>query len=1295
MSRLTRRTRAVVAATASVAIAGVLSPGVATALTPTSPTPASPVPADAAPAALDDLIISEYVEGTSNNKALEIYNGTGAAVDLTGYRIQGFQNGGTAVGYTVPLEGSLAPGEVYVVAHSQWALDYTPDQTFNMQFNGDDAVVLSTTAGAVVDSLGQVGFDPGDAWGTPPTTTFDATLVRNPDVCAGDTVTDDVFDPATEWTGLPTNDVTNLGGHTHQCGPIEPQAPVINEVSVDTDSTDIEFFEVFGEPDTHYSDLSILQIKADVPHAQAGRVLTVHPVGTTDADGFWSIDLPVNALQNGSISLLLVSGNTSEPGTVVDTDLDGVIDAPAWDELLDDVAFVDGGAEDLAYSATVLEAGFDGEPFKVGGASRIPDGVDTDTTADWVRNDFNKAGFPGFEGPPAPGQAWNTPGEPNEVYEEEPPPPGGECGDPATLIGAVQGSGAATPIPGQVVTVEGVVVGDFQTGGFNGFFVQDAGDGNPATSDGIFVFAPGGAEVSVGDQVRVTGTAGEFSGKTQLTAPTYEICDSDVDLPEATQLEFPLTDEEKEAVEGMYVTFPADLSILEYFNYARFGEVVVGTGLDTDRQFQPTALALPDSAEAVAVRDHNATHRITMDDGLSPQNPDVLRHPAGGQFTLEHTFRGGDTITELTGVMDYAFSLYRIQPTQDAEFTKSNPRPATAPDVGASTMTVASFNVLNYFTDLSGRGADTPEEFERQEVKIVAALADLDADVVGLIEIENNDDEAVDTLTEALNEVVGADTYDYVATGTIGTDEITTAFIFKPAAVTPVGDFATLTSADDARFLDTFNRPTLAQTFEENATGETVTVAVNHLKSKGSGCEAVGDPEDPWAGNCNGVRTAAAEAMVDWLAEDPTGTGSENSLVIGDLNSYDKEEPIGVFLDAGYSDLLLEHQGELEYSYVFDGQLGYLDYALANEALAGKVTGTEAWKINADEPSVLDYDLSFKGPGQAALFEPNAFRSSDHDPILVGLDLAQATTPDPVVVDRLAGPNRYATSANIAAEFGDVDTVYLTSGQEFPDALTGTAPAVRDGAPVLLTKADLLPSATKAALASLTPDQIFVVGGTGPIPDAILEEAEALTGAEVVRISGPDRWATASALAQTRFAAEDVDTVYVASGLEFADSLAAGPLAGLGDDPIVLTKPGAVPSATVAALEALEPDHIVVLGGPGAISNDVVTELSGYADTIERVNGDDRYATAAAVAERVPPSDSTFVASGQAFPDALSGAALAGLHESPLLLTQQDHLPSVTGAALLEREPSTVILFGGPGAISEAVKTAIEELFLP
>ena len=187
-----------------------------------------------------------------------------------------------------------------------------------------------------------------------------------------------------------------------------------------------------------------------------------------------------------------------------------------------------------------------------------------------------------------------------------------------------------------------------------------------------------------------------------------------------------------------------------------------------------------------------------------------------------------------------------------------------------------------------------------------------------------------------------------------------------------------------AAFLDDYNRPVLAQTFQDNATGGIFTVAVNHLKSKGSDCNDVGDPDlGDGAGNCNLTRKAAAEALVDWLATDPTGSGDGDFLIIGDLNSYDKEDPIDVLLAGGYTDLIYQFLGEDAYSYVFDGQLGYLDHALAgaNVNLLDEVTGVTVWHINADEPDLIDYDMSFKQDAQDALYAPDAYRSSDHDPV--------------------------------------------------------------------------------------------------------------------------------------------------------------------------------------------------------------------------------------------------------------------------------------------------------------------------
>ena len=177
------------------------------------------------------------------------------------------------------------------------------------------------------------------------------------------------------------------------------------------------------------------------------------------------------------------------------------------------------------------------------------------------------------------------------------------------------------------------------------------------------------------------------------------------------------------------------------------------------------------------------------------------------------------------------------------------------------------------------------------------------------------------------------------------------------------------------------NRPALAQSFIDNTTGGIVTVAVNHLKSKGSACDDVGDPDlGDGSGNCNLTRKAAAEALVDWLATDPTGSGSGNFLIIGDLNSYDKEDPIDAILAGAddtpstaddYTDLIFKYQGENAYSYVFDGQIGYLDHALASSSLTPKTTGTTIWHINADEPDLIDYDMTFKLPAQDALYAPD------------------------------------------------------------------------------------------------------------------------------------------------------------------------------------------------------------------------------------------------------------------------------------------------------------------------------------
>jgi predicted extracellular nuclease len=594
-----------------------------------------------------------------------------------------------------------------------------------------------------------------------------------------------------------------------------------------------------------------------------------------------------------------------------------------------------------------------------------------------------------------------------------------QCGDPFTPIYTVQGDGLVSPLAGTQVSVEGIVVGDFQNnaseddGDLNGFHIQDPdGDGITATSDGVFIYAPGAADVAMGDRVRVRGAVSEYNGLTEITVSQLWICSTGNNLPAAAELWLPVAAvDDLEAYEGMWVTFPQALVISEYYNFDRYGEIV----LSSERLDQPTAVEEP-GPDAIELIAENLLDRITLDDGLTTENPDWVRHPNGAEFTLSNRFRGGDTLTNAAGVIDYTRGLYRIQPTQGADYAFANPRTEYPADVGGG-LKVVSFNVLNYFTTIdtgdwicgpSGnmecRGADTEEEFERQRNKIISAMARIDADVVGLIEIENHPgDVPVADLVSGLNVVMGAGTYDYIATGAIGTDAIRQAFIYKPATVTPQGAYAILDSSVDARFLDDYNRPVLAQTFMGNTTGGIFTVAVNHLKSKGSDCNAIGDPDaGDGSGNCNLTRKLAAEALVDWLATDPTGSGDGDNLIIGDLNSYDKEDPIDA-IKAGaddilgteddYTDLILAYQGEHAYSYVFDGQIGYLDHALANGDLSQETSGVTVWHINADEPDLIDYDMSYKSDAQDALYEPDPYRSSDHDPVIAGLNVCDEIAP--------------------------------------------------------------------------------------------------------------------------------------------------------------------------------------------------------------------------------------------------------------------------------------------------------------
>jgi predicted extracellular nuclease len=645
------------------------------------------------------------------------------------------------------------------------------------------------------------------------------------------------------------------------------------------------------------------------------------------------------------------------------------------------------------------------------------------------------------------------------------------CGDPATLISAVQGPGFVSPIVGQLVTVEGVVVGDFQEGSeLSGFFVQEEDadfDGDINTSEGVFADEGGyaGPDVNEGDLVRVTGTVVENFTHTEIDAINVLACDYgpgaygpvEVTLPEET-------DGDLEKVEGMNVDVTNTMSVAQNYFLGRYGQLTLSSDL-TNRLFQPTNQVLPNTPESAALADYNNRHLLFLDDGVDVSscgdNPVPVPYIGPAPPAV---LRGGDHVTNLTGVLDYgtinsggpcsdptSFGRdYRLQPTQEPVFSTENPRTAAPDDVGG-TVKAVSFNVLNFFNGdgmgggfPTSRGADSFNEFVRQRIKIYEAMKAIDGDIVGLMEIENDGFDpysAIAELVKVLNEGpcwdspdecaaigysdpgLGAGTYAYIdaGPGIIGDDAITVGFIYKPASVTPNGSPLVV---DETAFTDpnntgsSRNRPAIAQTFDY-ADGDTFTAIVNHLKSKGSPC-GPGD-DDPEQASCNVTRTLAAEYLIDTVVPAvQASSGDPDVMIMGDLNAYAMEDPIRALTDGGFINLVKEFNGDYAYSYTFDGMVGYLDHSLANSSLTALVTGVTEWHINTDEPAVINYDEDFNPPGY---YSPDAYRASDHDPVIAGI--CEGTPPAVTVTvdpDSLWPPNHQYVDVTATVEVDDFDS---------------------------------------------------------------------------------------------------------------------------------------------------------------------------------------------------------------------------------------------------------------------------------
>ncbi len=629
--------------------------------------------------------------------------------------------------------------------------------------------------------------------------------------------------------------------------------------------------------------------------------------------------------------------------------------------------------------------------------------------------------------------------------------------DQLVPVPAIQGPGTSSPlVPAgkfeseQAYATRGVVT-QVVSGLYKGFFIQDEqGDGDAATSDGLFVYTTkANAAFVPGAEVCVSGKVKEYFNQTQINADELVVTRPAGAVPAAVDL-VPVAGESLsqllERHEGMQVRLVPGSSLVVTRNFSfdydgKRNNLVLAYGAPLIKSTQKFA-AMSQEASDWALRNQQNQLVVETDakapDGVLPWYPG---------FNAEDGYlRIGDRLNGLEGALGYSYNLFRLVASNRIDASQIDhsgwDRVETPELAEAGDLRVASFNVLNFFTTVLGgdanptgsnRGALTVAEFELQRTKIVSAITRLNADVVGLMEIENNgygDNSAIANLVAALNAAQPdeADHYRWIASPDgkpIGTDAITVGLIYRPAKVTPEGVAGLIAlPVQQAEAVDASGKPvtinqgmreSLVQRFSSPKGDAPLTLVVNHLKSKGSACfedypdYASADPLDG-QGHCNALRVSAAKVLGEHL-KDLAG----DLLLIGDMNAYGMEDPIRVLTDYdpaaqsrqimsasfttlagqpfeesgsalgkgyGFVNLNTRFHGTDTYSYSYEGELGNLDHALANPSLAAKVIGIEDWHINSAESNFFEYGSKYSG--QLAKSE-GPFSASDHDPVLVAI----------------------------------------------------------------------------------------------------------------------------------------------------------------------------------------------------------------------------------------------------------------------------------------------------------------------
>ncbi|MDX1587709.1 MAG: ExeM/NucH family extracellular endonuclease [Oleiphilaceae bacterium] len=560
----------------------------------------------------------------------------------------------------------------------------------------------------------------------------------------------------------------------------------------------------------------------------------------------------------------------------------------------------------------------------------------------------------------------------------------GPCGQPAEALSRLQGS--PSPRAGEWVTTEAVVTADFTADDqLRGFFFQqplaEVADGGGSRA--LFVFAPG-ASVSPGERLRLRGRVSQFHGMTQLSDIRIESRCGQHGPVLPVPVSLPLSESRRQALQAMVIRLEPPLTVTGNYALGRYGALTLA-----DQRLMIPTQVVPPGEPARAMASRNRARSLLLDNASRRQFPDPVPYPPP-RLSAEHSIRVGDGLDAVTGVLDYRYEQWRLQPLTTPVFHPDNPRPPPPSPAAPEHLRLAAFNVENYFNGAGGfptaRGARSPRELARQEAKLGAVLAGLGASVVALAEVANDGYDSQSSVA-SLAALAGEHWQWARPAGEgpkpSGGDEIAVGLIYDDRVLAAEGAAMSPEHPAFARH----NRPPLAQWLRHRASGGRLLVVVNHWKSKR--CQgAQGENRDQQDGQAcwNPRREAAAGALLKWLGSLPVEDDTP-VLLLGDFNAYARETPLRRLAREGFGNLMGKDSAKA-YSYVFRGQSGALTHALGNSAVQRRLAAIGHWAVNADEPAVLGYRLQDKPPSQReTLFSEGPWRSSDHDPLWLDLQL--------------------------------------------------------------------------------------------------------------------------------------------------------------------------------------------------------------------------------------------------------------------------------------------------------------------